>query len=480
MIRTIAKSAIGSLVAIVCGIITTKLIAFTLGTTGVGLFSLTRQAYLTMLGLTSLQSINVITQGVSSKRGDEKEKYKATLFTLLSCNSILVSMVMLALLPLFPNYSFLLSMLPIPLFLGTLTVFNNGLLTSAKQVHKVTIGQAFGASVAALLTYPAIHWLPAEYAVLTIIFSMSFASFAFSLSQVHRSEEFRVKRLLKFEMSRSLAKEFLSYASVTCISGLMSLGTVLLLRTIVMWKEGLQGAGLFDASWTLSSTYLMVLLTALSGIILPSIAENMNTERVCATLDKALLIVTILATPLIVTLIFFKPLVVTILYSSEFLRTLELMRWLLVGDFLKSNCWILGLTMLARADKTSFFLTECILNFLLLAGGYVSVVWLKDMSHLGIVYVVIYLIYLLFCLKYTFRHFGYRLNKPVKWLWGSSAAVILIGSAINWEVFTLETWSIYTWFAFFASGSLLFFKKFGFRLTFTTLKENNFSSHVGK
>ena len=67
----------------------------------------------------------------------------------------------------------------------------------------------------------------------------------------------------------------------------------------------------------------------------------------------------------------FAPYVVSLLYSSEFVESVNILRWQVLGDLFKVISWPLGYIVLAQGRAKVFFFTEISWN--LLYGGLVYI-----------------------------------------------------------------------------------------------------------
>lgn len=150
---------------------------------------------------------------------------------------------------------------------------------------------------------------------------------------------------------------FLRVALPSLLSSLLTLGSVLVVRAYVVTYYGLDGAGQFDAAWSISAMYLALFLASLQSYLLPELSQK-NKGDMYLALAKAFHFSLLVTLPLITFLVVLKPLVVHVLFSDDFLPSLNVLRWVLLGDCVRVLGWIMATALLARADMTGFMLVE--------------------------------------------------------------------------------------------------------------------------
>ena len=233
--------------------------------------------------------------------------------------------------------------------------------------------------------------------------------------------------------SEKSARQFLQYAGTTTLAGLVTTGTVLAMRILFVRHGGMQEAGLFDVAWTLTHTYLMIALTSLGAYYLPTLAGTSDPEARTVLISQVLRTVMLFTVPLIAMVIIFKPWVIHLLYTKEFLPSLSIIQWLLLGDYFKATSWVLATTMLAYADLRTFFWSELVANVGMLGGTWLSLFVFNRPSGVGVTYLLLYLFYLLFCYGYVRRHFHYRISSQQIGVWAAGVVVLALVSLLVWD-----------------------------------------------
>lgn len=174
----------------------------------------------------------------------------------------------------------------------------------------------------------------------------------------------------------------------------MGSATQIAVRAMLVSHGGLEAAGLFQASWMISTNGQILILAAMLNDYLPRLSAIANDQpAVDRAVDQQLTISLLLAAPFIIAMIASAPLVLTILYSPQFTGASRLLQWQLAGDALKIAAWAIGFVLLARKDMLLFLLAEAILSAVYL--GLLALLLPElGLEAAGIAYLAAYAVYL--------------------------------------------------------------------------------------
>jgi O-antigen/teichoic acid export membrane protein len=191
--------------------------------------------------------------------------------------------------------------------------------------------------------------------------------------------------------------------------------------------------GILDVAWTLSMVYVMLVLSSLNSYYLPVLSASRDAEEQRQHVAQVLRFSFMAMLPLVTFVIAFKPWIIRTLYSESFLPALLILRWMLIGDFLKVASWVLAIPMVAAARMRAFFWAELAANSLLLGLTWWAIVWRKDLESAGIAFVAVYVVYVLITAIYLRAGLKIRLHwsETAPWL----AGLCLVGfiSAYTWN-----------------------------------------------
>ncbi|MFC4769939.1 hypothetical protein [Effusibacillus consociatus] len=443
LLKAFLKTGGGSVAAILFGVIATKVIAVVSGPAGVGLFSLLRQTQQTLVGLATMQGNTALVQGLSTREDSSQTRYIVTVASLFVLMTGTISLIVWFAAPRLANLILdradvqsvwlIRGLIPSILFAAAV-IFLGGLLNSYRALGRLALVQVFSSAVAAITAFPLVVLVGNPWGLLLLLWVTSFtglmAGFGFVWRGGWLSPLFANWRRL---WDRDAALYFLKFAGVTILTGLIGTGTLLLVRAMFVRHGGLTGAGIFDVAWTLNSTYLMILLGSLGTYYMPVLSATKDIEGRSALIAQVFRIMLILVVPLITVMILGKSAVISLLYTKEFFPALEIIQWMLLGDYLKAIAWVLATPMLAYGDMRMFFKTEFLWNMGMAIGAWLALFVFGQIWIVGIVFVVLYVIYLAFCYWYSKTRHGLRLTIREKSTWIFGLILIIIASALSWN-----------------------------------------------
>src|SRR5262249_20268551 len=119
------------------------------------------------------------------------------------------------------------------------------------------------------------------------------------------------------------------------VAALMTMGATYLVRVLVLHHLGIAATGIYQAAANLSSVYVAVILRAMFTDFYPRLAAAADDRReFTALVNHQIEVGALLALPGILATITLAPFVITMFYSSEFLPSVGILRWQIMGVFL--------------------------------------------------------------------------------------------------------------------------------------------------
>lgn len=212
------------------------------------------------------------------------------------------------------------------------------------------------------------------------------------------------------QVTLSEGREMLTMGFTLSLSGFFTVGAAYLLRIFIGTTGSLEHVGLFGAGFAIIESYVGMVFTAMGTDYYPRLsAVNKNDEAIRDVVTNQAIIAVLILIPIILLFIAFLPFVIKILYSNQFIDTVDMIRWGIMGSLLKAVSWSMGFIILAKSDhklliKTSLgFSTIFLINNML---GY----YLGGITGIGVSYVINYFIHMVGLLIITkFRyHFKFR------------------------------------------------------------------------
>lgn len=205
-------------------------------------------------------------------------------------------------------------------------------------------------------------------------------------------------------------KKTLKFGIAIMISAVVSTLTLFMMRTLIIDRIGLSGAGFFQAVWTITNTYLLMVLSSMSADYFPRLsAVSENDAKIRESVDKQTYIVMLIVTPIITGMLVFGKYVLWILYSGEFLVAQELLNWQLLGTFFKVASWPMAFILLAKGkgrlyifSEISFFAVYYLATYFLFPKYGLNAAGIGYLMAYGY-YVAIIMIYAIFLSSYIWK-----------------------------------------------------------------------------
>ena len=131
------------------------------------------------------------------------------------------------------------------------------------------------------------------------------------------------------------------------------------IRAIIVRKEGLEGAGLYQAAVSISGNNVGLLLSALGAAYFPQLSALIgDRERAQEFLNQQVRVMLLISGPLLIGLVGGAPLALQILFSSKFVAGTSLLQFQAAGDALKLMSFALVYVMIVKGDSFRFTLIE--------------------------------------------------------------------------------------------------------------------------
>lgn len=465
LVKASIKTVSGTVLSILFAAFTTKIIAVLAGTAGIGLFSVLRQTQQTLNSISTLNGNTAIVQGISIRNETDTNSYLKTILNIFLVLGTILSISIWFTSPILSKVIlnnndlksiFLIRGLIPPVLFATGLTYFNGILNGHREIGKLALIQVISAFSSALIVGPFIMWFGNTLGLLYLLWTISGVGFLSSLIYTLRCGLFKdiLKNFLR-HWDRISAYYFLKFAIVSSVTGLISTGTTLLLRTMLIHHGGMKEAGIFDVAWTLSYNYLMILLGSLGTYYMPVLSSSKDLGERKMLIERVLRLMLFLTVPLITFVIFSKTLIINILYSKEFLPAVGIIQWMLIADYFKAISWVFAIPMISFADMKTFFWVECLSNIGIIVGAIIALFVFNQLWIIGLTVLILYVINLIFCYNYTARKHNYHMSNPIKIMWLFGFLIVILVSFLNWDstktdsikcIFIFLVLIIYTYF----------------------------------
>jgi O-antigen/teichoic acid export membrane protein len=407
LFRISSLNSVSVLLKIGVGLITSKVLAYFVGPSGMALVGNLRNFVSLFESISLMGFQNGIIRFVASHQ-EQKEELKSffsTVFFTVFFLALLLSTILFFgtqywTAQLFSPGSFyevVIQVFAITLPWQTLSVVMISLLNGLGKYRKVIIIQIIGNLIGLLVAVVLITQLYTLGALLALIIA---PALLFLVNGYFLHRELPWIYYLSFKSFQpKWIKELSSFTLMALFTAIVSPLVYLFLRNHLIHLHGLHEAGEWEAMLRLSTYYMMLLSTLLTVYFLPKLSQSAS-ERETGSIFLSFYkwVLPVFGIVLLVLLVL-RDFVIRLVFNDDFIRMGDLFFWQLTGDFFKAASIILGYEFYAKKLVKSYILTEFIsFASLGILGFYLA----QTQGAVGMVeaYAYTYMIYFLVLLLY--------------------------------------------------------------------------------
>jgi PST family polysaccharide transporter len=202
----------------------------------------------------------------------------------------------------------------------------------------------------------------------------------------------------------------------------------------------MEAVGIYTATWTLSAYYVGFVLSAMGVDFMPRLTAAANDHPTMNRLvNEQTEMGVLIAVPGVLATLTLAPWVMKVFYSGAFEQGADVVRWQILGVFLRVVSWPMGYMLIAKGKGLLFTLTE-------LASGMVNVgliflcIKLWKLEGVGIAFALLYVFVTALMIVVTWRLTGFRWSATALKILGP--AVLILGAIFCCTRFLPERWSI--------------------------------------
>lgn len=407
LFKTSFWAALSSVIKMLAGIVTSKIMAIYIGPAGIALLG----NFNNIVGILTTFSNGAISSGITkyiSQYESEEEKRSIVSHALkitLVC-SVLLGLVVIFLKDVlskmaFGNteYSNVFVILGVTVIFFGLNATVTGVLNGYTFIRELILTGILGSILSMFLAYFITIRFGLFGALVNAIIAQIFI-FGINVFFVNKLKLFN-RPMLYEQLDKPLLVNLLKYALMSIVSALVVPVSTLVIRKYVFDNFSGNEAGYVQGIWSISNTYLSVVTTTLSIYYLPTLSGIKDRAKLRAEIKNGYKFILPLAVLAGVMIFIFRDLIIKILYTPEFLPMREYFTFQIIGDGLKIASWILAYLMVAKAMTKLFIVTEVIFS---LTYVIFSVVFMNVFGSVGVTYgyalnYFLYLILMLFLFR---------------------------------------------------------------------------------
>ncbi len=401
LIKVFSLTAVSTLIKLLTAFITIKVVAITIGATGIALLGQLNNATSILMAFASAG----ITNGVIKFTSEYKEnpnvlaQFLSTAFRITTGVSVLCGLGLIIfseqlafLILLQKSYAYIFIIFGCTILLYALNTLFIAVLNGFKEYKKFVWVSIATSIVGLLFSVNLIWWLGLKGALISAVTNQSIV-LLLTLWIIRKAGWFTKYNFLqsfKFEF----AKKYFGFTIMAITTALSGPLTQLFIRGKAIHLLSAERAGWWEAMNRLSGMYLLIVTTSFTVYYLPRLSElNDRAELKKEIYNACKFIIPIIAIGFVVIYVM-RYWVIAILFSKDFYPMASLFSWQLAGDLFKISSFLFAFLMIAKSKTTLFVLTEVSFALLLLL---LSVYFIQYNGIVGLTqgYALTYLIYLI-------------------------------------------------------------------------------------
>ena len=416
-IKTSIYSAASTTISLLVKLITNKIIAVYLGTSGMFLIGQLKD-FLKIGNTLGTMGIETGTVKYSSELNEKENNFKDLLATSFKIH-LFTSLIIVVLILVFYNYLavslseelsemnnyFFKYILCFSILSFSIQTFIMSVLNGLKKI-KIFIFINILATIISggVLIYLVVNYLTigAYYAlilspIITLIIALIISLFLKPFKLNFLNSVFKLQHF----------KNLSNFSLMAIIAPLCLISATFIVRYYIYEEFDSNHAGSWEAMWRISAIYLLFLTTTFKFYLVPTFTnlENNSLKKEVFKIWKTTLPIIIIIT---LGVYISKDLIINILFTSEFNLVNSLILFHLLGDIIKINCWVLGNILVAKAKTNHFILFQLEWSIIFV---FLSIILVNIYGFVGlsIAYFITYIIHFLL-LNIYFRKLLWRSN----------------------------------------------------------------------
>lgn len=444
LILGVLKTGVGVFLNLIFGVASTKIMAVMLGPSGVGLYSLIRQV-VTTFGIMAQGGQTALVQGIANKKGYSRNVFIRSALYLFLVSAILSVLAIEIFATKISQMLFgdradeniaLVRFLAVPITIQYIYIYLKGVINGFRAIGRLATIEILGPLVALILVYPvclfASRGMLIAYIVLLTVSQLVMAGAAIYV--IYKNKWLPINLIFKRIIVRQIDfKYFISISGTTLITSIIASATIFAIRFSIVSNSDLKDAGYFDLAWTLSGSYVMLILASFGTYYTPTLSQIKNVDEQLVLIKSVIRLTTLIMIPLITAAIILKPILISYLYSEEFMPALELVRWMLIGDYLKITCWVLMVPVIVNVKMKVYFWTEVLGSAGFFALSLASLYFLDTLSGIGASFLITYAAIVWIYYKYITKIYGLVITRSLLIPWLVGLVYIIFVSFISWD-----------------------------------------------
>ncbi|MBU3155337.1 oligosaccharide flippase family protein [Clostridium estertheticum] len=361
-----------SIFQILSNIIRSKLTAVILGTYGIGVLSVINN----ILGIGQIAGNLGINNGIVKKISDDvddKEEIQNVISTsyitsLISSIIILIAMILFSKqisVQNFNNEKYYIIII-IVAFSVPITTFNSidgAIINGFKEIKVISRVAILTSIINVIASVFFIYSFKLNGAIYSIV-AMSVVGYIINFVAL---KYILCKKQIKFKISLhrykiNIFKTLIAFGSTSIFAALFTNVSMLVIKTAITKKLGMDYNGIFQADWSIMNQYIGIIFTSCGVYYFPTLCSLKTNEERVEEMNKTLEMLLLVIVPVFIAILLFKNIIIGLLYSSKFALSAELLSVFIIGDYFKVIAWTIGYVFAPIYKLREFIIIDFIAN----------------------------------------------------------------------------------------------------------------------
>lgn len=426
-------------IQILISILRSKLVAVLIGPAGMGINNLLKSTTDTVGQITGfgLQT-SAVRDVARSYEAKDQERINATITTLRGL--VWLTGLLGALIVLFfaaplsqfafgnKEYTVAFRILSVMLLFSQINVGQIALLQGTFHYKDMARATLYGQVLSLVLTIP-LYYFFRERGIVPALLIASIITLVFSTIYSKKVPYKKVKQT--FSTFWKNGKEMVVLGVVIAIGGQISNASSYLLNIFISHVGSIEAVGLYSATIQIANSYVFLVLSAMTTDYVPRLSALAGDEvGQRDAINKQMVLVIIIITPLLIAFTVLAKEAIYILYSADFYPTIHMLELLMTGMFFRAISWCLSYAFIARGDSKTFLINEIIIFVVSLS---LKMIGFKFWGYTGIgaAIILVYVFYTVLMLFVARRKFGFKLSSEFNHLSLPNIALCLASLLIS-------------------------------------------------
>lgn len=345
---------------ILIGIVRSKALALLLGPEGMGIMGLYNSTLELVKGATylGLSNSSVRDVAIANSSGDQ-DKVKeiilviSRLVWITGLVGALIVFLFAKQLSLFTfesyDYTWGFRLLSVVLIIWQLTVKNTVILQGLRFLRKLAKSNLAGSTLGLLFVVPLYYFWGYDAIVPSIIL---FALITY-LVTLYYSRGIKTDGVsIPFKKTLSLGKTMIILGFMLSLTGFMDIIQGYVTRIFIARMGDVSQVGLHNAGFGIVMGYMGLVFSSIGTDFFTRLsAVNNSKEEYNELVNKQLVLMLLVLTPIVIAFIVLSPLAIIILYSEKFLPITMMVNWIAAGMILRAVSWCQGNLYIAKGDS---------------------------------------------------------------------------------------------------------------------------------